>query len=69
MDTLVLSTLLIQSLGIIATVIALALSSCLPNRHLPRTWVAVVDSAAPRAVPAVGAGEVHLEEAGLPRAA
>lgn len=33
MDTLVLSTLILQSLGIVVTVLALALSSCLPARR------------------------------------
>jgi hypothetical protein len=44
MDTLVLSTLILQSLGIVVTVLALAVSSCLPGRRLTRKW-APADSA------------------------
>jgi hypothetical protein len=69
MDTLVVSTLLIQSFGIIATVIALALGSCLPRRRQLRNWVAIESAPALNTVPGVDYASEAVEEAALPRAA
>jgi len=61
MDSLVLSTLLIQGVGIVATVVGLALLSCLPRQRWTRhcNWTSA-DPAAPKA---------KVDAAALPQAA
>ena len=39
MDTLVLTNMVFDALGLVAVVVGLALASCLPGRHRPRPWV------------------------------
>ncbi len=39
MDTLVLTTLLIDALGLVAIVVGLTVGTFLPNRHKTRPWV------------------------------
>ena len=58
MDSLVISTLLIQSLGIVATVFGLALISCLPRRgqHRNCNWTPA-DGAATE--PTIAASELR----------
>jgi hypothetical protein len=50
MDTLVLSTLILQSLGIVVTVLALAVSSCLPGKRLARRWAPADNAVRPASV-------------------
>jgi hypothetical protein len=67
MDTLVLSTLILQSLGIVVTVLALAVSSCLPGRRLARRWAPLDNAVRPASVQ--HAMIEMAEDAELPRAA
>ena len=69
MDTLVVSTLLIQSFGIIATAIALALGSCLPRPRRRRNWVAIDSAPALNTAAAADPSSAAVEETALPRAA
>jgi hypothetical protein len=39
MDTLVLTTLLVDALGLVAMVVALAVGTFLPNRHKTPRWI------------------------------
>jgi hypothetical protein len=39
MDTVVLTTLLFNTAGIVVTALVMALAYCLPNRRRPRNWV------------------------------
>ena len=66
MDSLVVSTLLIQSLGIVVTVLSLALLSCLPVRRTTRRWVST-EAVAPAALPETAG--LQVDDAKLPRAA
>jgi len=49
MDSLVLTNMVFDAVGLVAVVLGLALVSCLPDRHQTRPWVKAEDPAAPRA--------------------
>jgi len=39
MDTLVLTNMVFDAIGLVAVVVGLALASCLPDRHRTRPWI------------------------------
>lgn len=50
MDTVVLSTLLFNTVGIVAFALGMAVAYCLPERRSTRRWIATdADAAAPSA--------------------
>ena len=48
MDTVILSSLVFNSIGLVVIALSTALAYCLPNRQRPRRWVLVDADAAPR---------------------
>ena len=69
MDTLVLSTLLIQSLAFVVMALCVAVCACLPARRKVRGWVSADAHTAVRAGAPVQASASRIDATELPRAA
>jgi hypothetical protein len=69
MDTLVLSTLLIQSLAFVVMALCVAVCACLPERRKVRGWALADTATAVRAGASVQASASRIDATDLPRAA